>query len=60
VRAISPDGVTFDFDVNNDGTLSNLYFKAAGRFRHQLRRPPDELVEQLKEKMARLSSGLEI
>jgi hypothetical protein len=31
VRAISPDGVTFDFDVNADGRLSNLYFKSAGR-----------------------------
>jgi len=60
VRAISPDGVTFDFDVTTDGNLSNLYSKSAGRSKQGLRRPPDELVEQLKEEIARLSCGLEI
>ena len=59
VHAISPDGVTFDFDINTDGRLSNLYLKSAGRFKN-LRQPPDELVEQLKEAMGRLSAGLEI
>ena len=58
VRASSPDGVTFHFDVTNDSSLSNLYFKSAGRFKRQLGRPPDELAEQLKEKMTHLSRGL--
>ena len=56
VHAISPDGVTFDFDVKTDGGLSNLYFKSAGRFKNELRRPRDELVEQRKEAIGRLSA----
>jgi hypothetical protein len=49
VHAISPDGVTFDFDINTDGRLSNLYFKSAGRFKNQLRQPPDVLNSSRKQ-----------